>query len=493
LPPQATYVFKHALIQDAAYQSLLRSTRQQHHQRIAQVLAEHFPETAETQPELLAHHYTAAGLREQAIAYWQHAGQRALERSATQEAVAHLTQGLEVLGTLPDTPERAQQELSLQTTLGTALMAAKGQAAPEVGRAYARARELCRQVGETPQLFPVLFGLWRFYQVRAEYQTARELAEQCFSLAQRVQDPTLLLEARFALGASLLFLGEMVPARAYLEQSIALYDPQEHRALAFRAGIDLKAWCLSHLAQALWVLGYPDQALERNHAALTLAQELSHPPSLAAVLFYVAFIHCYRREAHATQERAEAAMALASAQGFPQWLTGGTILRGWALAMQGRAEEGMAQIGQALAAWRAMGAGIAVSHWLVLLAEAYSKVAQAEEGLRLLAEALAHVDTTGERYYAAEVYWLKGKLLLQQALPDEAQAETCLHQALDIARRQETKSWELRAAMGLARLWQQQGKRTEARELLAPVYGWFTEGFDTADLQEAKALLDALA
>ena len=490
VPPQATYLFKHALIQEVAYQSLLRGTRQQYHQQIAQVLEARFPETAATQPELLAHHYTAAGLSAPALRYWQQAGQHAVERSAHVEAMSHLTRGLEVLAALPDTAERTQQELSLQTTLGSALMAAKGQGAPEVGQAYARARELCRQVGETPQLFPVLFGLWRFYLVRAEYQTARELAEQCLSLAQRVHDPALLLEAHFALGGSLLWLGEMAPAHAHLEQSMALYVPQEHRALAFRAGIDLEVWGLSHEAFALWSLGSPDQALRQGHKALTLAQALSHPPSLAAVLFYVAFIHCFRREAHATQERAEAAMALANEQGFPQWLAVGMILRGWALAMQGQGEEGRAQIRQALAAWRAMGAGMAVSHWLVLLAEAYGQAGQGEEGLRLLAEALAHVDTTGERQFAAEVYWLKGELLLRQAIPDEAQAETCLHQALDIARRQQAKSWELRAALSLARLRRQQGKRAEAHGLLAPIYGWFTEGFDTADLQEAKALLD---
>jgi predicted ATPase len=491
-PPQATYLFKHALIQEAAYQSLLKSTRQQSHQRIAQVLETRFPETLETQPELLAYHYTEAGINAQAVAYWQQAGQRAVQRSAHVEALSHLTRGLEVLSTLPDTVERTQHELSLQITLGSTLMALKGQGAAEVGQAYARARELCRQVGETPQLFPVLFGLWRFYLVRAEYQTARELAEQCFGLAQRVHDPALLLEAHFALGVSLLWLGEVVRARTHLEQGIALYNPQEHRALAFRAGIDLEVWCLSHAAQALWLLGYPDQALRRNHTALTLAQELSHPPSLAAALFYVALIHCYRREAPATQEQAEAAMALASAQGLPQWLTGGTILRGWVLAMQGQAEEGIAQIRQALAAWRAMGAGLAVSHWLVLLAEAYGQAGQAEEGLLLLAEALAHVDTTGERHYAAEVYQLKGELLLRQAIPDETQAETCLHQALDIARHQQTRAWELRAAVSLARLWQRQGKHAAAQQMLAEVYGWFTEGFDTVDLQEAKALLEGL-
>jgi TOMM system kinase/cyclase fusion protein len=493
LPPQATFVFKHALIQEAAYQSLLKSTRQQYHQRVAQVLEAQFPDTAETQPELLAHHYAEAGLPAQALPYWQQAGQHALQCSAHLEAMHHLTRGLEVLAALPDTPERTQHELVLQATLGSALMAIKGQGAPEVGQAYARARELCRQVGETPQLFPILFGLWRFYLVRAEYQTARELAEQCFSLGQRVDDAALLLQAHFALGVSLLWQGEVVPARAHLEQGIALYNPQEHRALAFRAGIDLGVWCLSHVAQALWLLGYPDQALRRSHEALLLAQEVSHPPSLAAVLFYVAFIHCYRREAYATQERAEAAMALASAQGLPQWLTVGRLLRGWALAMQGHAEEGIAQMRPSLAAWRAMGSGLAVSHYLVLLAEAYGRAGQAEEGLRLLAEARAHQDTTGEVYWAAEVYWLKGELLLRQAIPDEAQAETCLLQALDIARQQQTRSGELRAAMSLARLWQRQGKRAEARELLAPIYGWFTEGFDTADLQEAKALLEELS
>jgi predicted ATPase len=492
LPPQATYLFKHALIQEAAYQSLLKSTRQQYHQRVAQVLEAQFPDTAETQPELLAQHYAEAGLLAQALPYWQQAGQRALQRSAHLEATHHLTRGIEVLAALPDTAERTQHELVLQTTLGSALMALKGQGAPEVGQAYARARELCRQVGETPQLFPILFGLWRFYHVRAEYRTARELAEQCFSLAQRVDDPALLLQAHFALGVSLLWHGEVVPARAHLEQGMALYNPEEHRILAFRAGINPGAWCLSHLAQALWLLGYPDQALRRSYEALTLAREMSHPPSLAAMLFYVAFHHCYRREALATQERAEAAMALASAQGLPQWLTVGQLLRGWALAMQGQAEEGIAQMRPALAAWRAMGSGLAVSHYLVLLAEAYGRAGQAEGGLRLLAEALVHVDTTGEAYWAAEVYWLKGELLLRQAIPDETHAETFLYHAMDIARQRQTKSWELRAATSLARLWQQQGKCAKAHALLAPIYDWFTEGFDTTDLHEAKALLEEL-
>jgi tetratricopeptide (TPR) repeat protein len=290
LPPQATYLFKHALIQETAYQSLLRSTRQQYHQRVARALAERFPDTTETQPELLAHHYTEANLREQAIGYWQRAGERAIQRSAYAEAIAHLTKGLDLLQSLPHTPERLQHELVLQITLGSALVVAKGQGAPEVGQVYARARELCGQAGETPQLFPILFGLWRFYLVRAEYQTAQELAEQCLSLAQRADDSVLLLQAHFALGVSLAWLGEMALARIHLEQGIALYNPQEHRALAFRTGIDPGLWCLSYVAFALWILGYPDQALRRSHEALSLAQEAPHPPSLAAVLAYVAIL-----------------------------------------------------------------------------------------------------------------------------------------------------------------------------------------------------------
>jgi predicted ATPase len=280
LPPQATYLFKHALIQDAAYQSLLKSTRQQYHQRIAQVLEAQFSEATETRPELLAHHYTEAGVPAQALPYWQRAGQRAIERAAPLEAIAHLSKGLEILRTLVDSPERTQQELDMQLALGQAWMAAKGQGVPEVERAYTRARELCQQVGETPELFPVLLGLWRFYLVRAEYQTARELAEQCLSLAQRVHDPSLLLGAHYALGATVYLLGELTPARAHLEQGLALYDRQQHHQLAFHYGMDLGVWCLSYVAWHHWLLGYPEQALTRSHEALTLAQELSHPHSL---------------------------------------------------------------------------------------------------------------------------------------------------------------------------------------------------------------------
>jgi predicted ATPase len=493
LPPQATYRFKHALIQEAAYQSLLRSTRQQHHQRIAQVLEAQFSEIVETQPELVAHHYTEAGFMAQAIPYWQRAGQRAIERSAHLEAIAHLSKGLEVLRTLADTPRRARQELGLQIALGQAWMAAKGQGVPEVEGAYTRARELSQQVGETPELFPALWGLWRFYLVRAEYQMARELAEQCLSLAQRAHDPSLLLVAHFVLGATVHLLGEEISARAHLEQVLTLYDRQQYSHLTFHYGVDLGVWCLSYVAWPLWLLGYPEQALTRSHEAITLAQELAHPHSLASALDYAAFVYCYRREGQATQEWAEAGMTLASEKGLPQFVALGMIMRGWALAMQGQGEEGIAQLHQGLTAFRAAGAEISRSRDLALLAEAYGETGQPEAGLTVLAEALTVVDNTGERYWEVEIHRLKGELLLALSAETSAETETCFRQAIDIARRQQAKSLELRAAVSLGRLWQQQGKQLAAHELLAPIYDWFTEGFDTADLREARALLETLA
>jgi predicted ATPase/class 3 adenylate cyclase len=492
VPPQATYVFKHVLIQDAAYQSLLRSTRQRYHQRIAQVLAEQFPETVETEPELLAYHYTEAGLGDHAIGYWERAGERALQRSAHVEAVSHLSKGLELLARLPDTPERTQQELTLQTALGPALIATKGYAALEVEQTYARARELCQQIGETPQLVPVLFGLRLFYQQRAEFHTARELEDQLFHLVQCVQDSALLSAAHQALGATSYWLGELAQARAHLEQGMVLYNPQQHRSLTFGAIQHPGVTCLAFVARALWALGYPDQALQRSQEAFALARELAHPFSLAYALGCVAVLHQFRREWIAAQERAEAAIALSHEQGFTLWLAMGTILRGWALASQGHKAEGMVLMHQGLAAYRATGTAVAQSYLLALLAEAYMKGGQAEEGLSILAEALTAVDQHGERFYEAELCRLKGELLLTGSAAQPAEAETCFHQALAIARRQQAKSLQLRAAMSLSRLWQQQGKRDEARKLLAPIYSWFTEGFDTADLQEAKALLEEL-
>jgi class 3 adenylate cyclase/predicted ATPase len=492
LPPQATYIFKHALIQDAAYESLLKSTRRGYHRRIAEVLMEQFPETAETQPELLAHHYTEAGLTEKAVHYWHQAAQRAVERSAHAEAISHFTTGLALLQTLPETLERLHQELNILVTLGSALMATKGYGGREVEHVFHRARELCHQVGDTPQVFRVLQGLWLFYVGRAEYQVARELGEQLFALAQRQQDAASLLSAHLTLGLTLCALGAFVPARTHLEQGIALYDPQHPRSLG-RSGLqDGGVVCLCFGAQTLWYLGFPDQARLQSHQGLTLAHHVAHPFSLLFALCFAALVHQLRHEEQAVQAQAEAAITLSCERDFALYVAFGTILRGWALAHQGQAQDGIAQLHQGLTAYRATGTEIGRPYYLALLAEAHGIMGQPAAGLTALTEALTLVDSSGERFYEPELHRLKGALLLQSPSDNATEAESCFQHAVSIAQSQQAKSWELRAATSLSRLWQQQGKRQEAHDLLAPVYGWFTEGFDTADLQEAKALLEAL-
>jgi predicted ATPase/class 3 adenylate cyclase len=492
-PPRARYIFKHALIQDAAYASLLKSTLQQVHQQVAEVFEARFPALVETQPELVAQHYTAAGCPEQAVVYWQRAGQQASDRSAHVEAISHVTRGIELLTTLPATPARTQHALTLHIALGAALQMAKGQAAPEVEHAYTQARALCQQVGETPELVPVLFGLWRFYLVRAQLHTARELGETLLRLARHADDPALAVLAHSALGFTSFCLGALPVARQHLEEAIARDTPDQHRAPVFRIGQDPGVGCRGYAARTLWLLGYPEQALTHVHDALALAHALSHPFSLAWAQCAAAIVSQWRRDVPAVHEHAEAAVALSAEQGFPLWATQGTIFRGWALAMQGQGEEGMAQVRHGIAANRATGAALLVPYFCTLLAEVSAHLGHIEDGLQALIEAHTLVEQHEERWWEAEVYCLRGVLLLRQPGTPPAEAETWLQQALDVARRQGAKSLELRAAMSLSHLWQQQGQRAEARELLAPVYNWFTEGFDTADLQEAMVLLEALA
>jgi class 3 adenylate cyclase/predicted ATPase len=492
LPPQATYVFKHALIRDAAYQSLLKRTQQQYHQRLAQVLVAQFPTIVETQPELVAQHYTEAGLAALAVEYWQRAGQRALQRSANLEAVQHLSMALALLAILPETAARAQQELEIQIALGPALMAARGWAAPEVEQTYARARALCTQLGETSQLFPTLWGLWRFYQSRGVLPTARDLGEQLMRLAERTADPIRLLEAHSALGQTLFQLGAYATAWQHLEQGLALIDSIAQRALVLRHGNAPGVVFLSFAALTLWCLGYPTQAVQRSQEALALALALDHPFSLAAAQHYAAFLYRHRREPREVQTFAGALLTLATAHGFPLYVGYGNYWRGWAGVVQGEGEAGLRHMRQGLAAVLATGQTLARPFCLSLLAEGTVQVGQIEEGLSLVAEALVAFAHSERGDLLAEAHRLQGVLLLRQSVSYAVQAEACFQQALTITRRQQAKSWELRAATSLARLWQQQGKRAEARALLAPIYDWFTEGFDTADLQEARALLEAL-
>jgi predicted ATPase len=508
LPPQATYLFKHALIQEAAYQSLLHRARRQYHQQIAQVLETQFPDTAATQPELLAHHYTAADCPEPAVGYWQRAGERALRQSAHPEAVRHLTTALELLATLPETPARAHQELALQTALGGALAALHGFGASVVERPYARARALCRQLGETPQLFPVLMGLRSFYTLRGELKTARELGEQLLHVAQQAQELGLLLEAHYALGVALFVSGAFAAAGAHLEDGLALYDPQQPRQAAlygFHPGVG----CGIYLANTLWYRGYPDQARRQSAATLALAHELADPFSQAVVLCFAAMIQQCCRDVAMVRTHTTAAIMLCQTHGFAQYLAHAQMLHGWAVAAQGHADAGLAQMHQGFIATQAAGAELPRPHSLALLAETYAQYRQPEAGLTAIAEGLAMTRTFGEHWHEAELHRLHGALLMQvgerqtasergvpfaaSGVPPGEEAEASLHRAWSIARRQEAKSLELRAVTSLARLWQQQDKRTAAYDLLAPIYSWFTEGFDTADLQAAKALLDALA
>jgi class 3 adenylate cyclase/predicted ATPase len=506
LPPRARYFFKHAMIQEAAYESLLKRTRQKYHSKIAEVLENQFPEIPETQPELLAHHYTEGGLIVKAIPLWQKAGQRAIERSANVEAISHLTKGLELLKTSPDTPERALQELTLQITLSVPLTVTKGYAAPEVGRLYTRARELCQHTSETTMLVAVLRGLAQFYRVKAELKMSRELAEELLTLAQNVQNSSFLLEAHLALGEILFWLGEFSNALDHVKQGSALYNPQEHRSHAFLYVQDPGMACCGYAAWTMWLLGYPDQAIERSYEAMTLAAEQSHPYSLAIAHVFSSWIHQFNQESQLTQERADTLIELSSEQGFPQWLALGNIMRGWALVDQGVEGEGIEDMMGGIAARRIRGSEVGRTYFLALLAEGYGKVGQTKEGITVLTEALDTAQKTGECFYESELHRLYGELLLRTSFENQtvrpfdraqdsvqAEAEDNFLKAIDIARRQGAKSLELRAVISLGYLLKKQGKKKEAKKMLTDIYGWFTEGFETKDLKEAKTLLEELS
>ncbi len=482
--------FTHDRVRDVAYGRLLVPRRRLLHRAVAEALeavATVPRDLLDEQIEQLAHHYTEADLAVPAVKYWRRASERSSARSAYAEAIAQCGRALQLLERVPSSAERIRDEILLQTTLGPALMATRGPATPEAEAAYHRALELCRQVGDTPQLFVALMGLWQFYLVRAQHETARELAERLLSLAQSVGDPALLVLAHRALGETCQNLGELVLARTHLTEGSALYDHQQHRSRTFT---DPGVFCLAFASWVLWPLGYPEQASQSSQAALTLARELSYPHTLAAVLFFDAMVHKFRGERHEALERAEATIALGREHGLPHWTMFGTVLRGWAMAMKGQFEEGITRIQEGLAAQHATGAGILRPSFLVLLTEAHAAAGQTEAGLAVLAEAIAQVERTGERYQEAEIHRLKGDLLLQRSFADASLAEEAFRQALAVACRQQARSWELRAATSLAQLWLRQGKNAAARDLLAPIYGWFTEGLDTADLVEARALLE---
>jgi tetratricopeptide (TPR) repeat protein len=499
--PDARFQFSHELIRQAVVSDLSSARRQRLHLDVADAIERRYPNTLEDHAEELAHHLWQAGSAAEAartIRCFAMAANQAITRSAGLEAIAYLSKGLDRLRSLPETPQRDQQELELQVRLGMTLTFAKGYSSLDVQRAYARARELCQQVGESPQLFRILRGLAGYYSVRADHKTAFQLAEQCLSLSERLNDPLLLLGSHMELGATLFCLGNYAEARAHLERAIALHEPQAQRIHSSFHGQDFGVSVRARASHVLWFLGYPDQAFSRNQEALTLARELAHPFTLAYVHVFAAVLNQFCGNPQVAQEYAEAAIRLANDQGFPLWAVAGRILRGWALSEQGHSE-GIAQMTEGLASWGSVGTENTYTHqpyFLALLAEAHGKIGQVERGLALLVQMSGAVERTEERSYEAELYRLRGELLLKSpsSLSESTahEAEHCLLHAIAVARGQSAKSLELRAATSLSRLWLGQGKAHEARGLLSKIRGFFTEGFDSKDLKEAEALLNEM-
>jgi class 3 adenylate cyclase/predicted ATPase len=492
-PPDATYSFKHALVQDAAYGTLLKSRRQHLHARIAEVLEEQFPEQADAQPELLAHHCAQAGFVEQAVDYWYKAGRQAMARSATVEALAQLTRALDLLAGLPLGPDRDHKELDLQIALGAALIATKGWAAPEVGKTYTRARELCTSEDQISHLLAALSGLFQHHLHWSSKLVALQVAEELLRLAEQTQDRPAQAVGHRSLTAALLFNGQLRRAMMHCERALALYDPAHRASPVNMSGSGTRVASLLFMSLILLLQGYPDRALKRSREALVAAYEIDQAFSTSQALYLTCWLHQIRGEREVVQERARALITLTAEHGFLGWSSHGTIFHGWALADGGATETGIAELRQGLAAKEAMGVLQHTPSGLCLLARLYIRIKNSGEALRLLNEALARTDRLEERWFEAELHRLKGEALLAWSPQRAAEAEPCYDQALAVAREQGAHLWELRAATSLARLWRNQGRRAEAHDLLAPVYGWFTEGFDTADLKDAKRLLDELA
>jgi predicted ATPase/DNA-binding winged helix-turn-helix (wHTH) protein len=506
------YSFIHVLYQNVLYERISASRRVQLHRRIGEQGEALYGDRAREIAAELAMHFERGADYKQAAKYLQQAADNAIHRFAYREAVALSRRGLELLLKLPDTPERAEQELCLQLTLGVPLIATEGFAAPEVGSVYLRARELCQQLGDTPDVSEALWGLWTFYTLRAELGTARENAEELLRLAERLPYPGLAMRGHWAIEITFAHLGEFALALEHYEKALLLYDPKRHLDDGYLYALNPGVVMPCFAAWAHWFLGQPDQAVDRIQEALTRAHELSEPLSLAHALLFAAILYQLRREEPLAQEHAEAALAVSSEHGLAMYQAMATIMQGWVLLQQGRQEEAIEQMRQGLAALQATGTELVRPHFLGLLAEALAKARQPEEGLRTLEEALAVAQRGGERYYEAELYRLKGELLLMQSTardlsraatggqavvetepPAVAHAIGCFNQSIKIAQRQKAKSWELRAVTRLARLYQNQNEQEEARRLLTQIYDRFTEGFDTVDLREAKALLDELS
>jgi predicted ATPase len=478
---------------DAAYESLLKSRRQILHQRIAEALRERFPTEAESEPEIVAQHFTWGGLTEAAVGYWLKAAVRSRETAANIEAISHLNKGLALLERLDPSPARDARELELLGLLGTATITSRGYAAPEVGPIFDRARVLCERVGETPQLVAMMWGYWAFHVVRGDFPLCGELADEAIAFAERLTDPGILMEALFMRGLTMLYRGDFIGAKEACGRSVATYDDRARTAYwATLTGQDAGVTHRCYLALSLWHLGYPDGALHLISETLTLAREIKHSFSLEYALHHSAWLHQHCRLGVGTEAAAEEQIHIAAEQGFAFWHASGTLYRGAGLDLQGKVEAGLALLENGLKAYRATGAELALPYYLSLVADACMKTQRFEEAHRFLDEAITLVEKNNDHFQEAELLRLRGELLLMES-GDQTMAEGYFRRAIETARRQQSRSFELRATTSLARLWCRQQRRQQAYAVLAAAFGQFTEGFSTPDLTEAAALLKELS
>ncbi|SEF15007.1 Double zinc ribbon [Rhizobiales bacterium GAS191] len=489
-PPDAIYTFKHALVQDAAYATLLRGKRQELHARIADVLEAKFPETVETEPEILARHCTEASLTERAVAYWKQAGERAAKRSANVEAAAHLRRGLQLIEALPDRAEHADAELGLLISLGPVLMTTRSSAAPEVSRLYSKARLLAQGIGRSAELYATVWGSWIVAFVEGDLRSAARFVDDLFGIARDQGDPGLVLQAHHAAWPTAMVSGDLLAARRHVEAGLAIYDRDKHAHHAHLYGAHDAGVCgHSHQAWLVAVLGHLDQAVEEMDLALALSRDLGHPASLVHALWSAAELRHIRREPEVVEELTAALMPLVAEHGSAVAVANATMLRGWALVERGIVDEGVAELRKGLNQWRSTGSHYLLPYRLGRAAEAFRAAGLAEEGLSLVTEALGLIESSGDRWFEADLHRLQGELLPAARHEDR---ERSFHRALDVARTQSAKLLELRASASLARLWRDDGRRDDARALLMPAYQWFAEGFDTPDLKAAKMLIEEL-
>jgi predicted ATPase/DNA-binding winged helix-turn-helix (wHTH) protein len=488
----AGFKFQHALYQEVLYDRLSVSHRLQLHQRIAVREEAGFGDRADEVATELAHHYSLANVKLKAIQYFQLAGERAAARGAMIEAEEQYRCALKLLEELPQTAERDHRELVLQLAVGSALVAIRGWTTLETERAYARARELCDRLGASPELSPALFGIYAMYLVRGEVDSASALAQQLLQLANSAEDPSLTLYAQVALGVSSYFKGEFLTALEHLEAAISIYDLERHKLLALRYGFDAGVWSLSYASAALWLLGYPDRALKRKDESLRLAHKLAHPLMLAQAELWESILRQFRQEGELLLSTTNSAIGRSTEYGLSNWLNWSGALQGWARAILGRPEEGIDQISKSRAALEEKGARVWRPYFLCLLAEGYVRANRIEDGLIALADAFTTADEHGEREHQAEIDRLKGELLLAGKRSNAGDAQRCFERAIQVAQKQNARSFELRATIGLARVLMKKGQLQLARAKLTAIYHWFTEGFDTIDLMEARALLDQL-